>query len=157
MKKTPPRILFVDGPNLNVLGKREPSIYGGQTLEDIRRAVTDAARREGATVEFFQSNHEGEIVDRLQKARGEVDGIVINPAGYTHTSVAIRDALVYCALPSVELHLSNPSKREEFRKVSLVEDVVAGRICGIGGYGYVLALQAILHLLRERGTDRAGR
>ncbi len=157
MKKTSPRVLFVDGPNLNVLGKREPSVYGGQTLEDIRKAVSEAARKEGATVEFFQSNHEGEIVERLQKARGEADGIVINPAGYTHTSVAIRDALLYSAVPAVELHLSNPSKREEFRKVSLVEDVVAGRICGIGGYGYVLALQAILHLLREGGRDRAGR
>jgi len=157
VKKTSPRVLFVDGPNLNVLGKREPSVYGGQTLEDIRKAVSEAARKEGATVEFFQSNHEGEIVERLQKARGEADGIVINPAGYTHTSVAIRDALLYSAVPAVELHLSNPSKREEFRKVSLVEDVVAGRICGIGGYGYVLALQAILHLLREGGRDRAGR
>jgi 3-dehydroquinate dehydratase-2 len=157
VKKTLPRVLFVDGPNLNVLGKREPSVYGGQTLEDIRKAVSGAARKEGATVEFFQSNHEGEIVDRLQKARGEVDGVVINPAGYTHTSVAIRDALVYSGLPAIELHLSNPSKREQFRKVSLVEDVVVGRICGIGGYGYVLALHAILHLLREKGRDRAGR
>lgn len=157
MKKTSPRILFVDGPNLNVLGKREPSVYGGQTLEDIRKAVSAAARREGATVAFFQSNHEGEIVDRLQKARDEADGIVINPAGYTHTSVSIRDALLFCGLPAIELHLSNPSKREEFRKVSLVEDVVVGRICGIGGYGYVLALQAVLHVLREKGRDRAGR
>lgn len=157
MKKNLPRVLFVDGPNLNVLGKREPAVYGGRTLDDIRKDVSDAARREGATVEFFQSNHEGEIVERLQKARGGVDGIVINPAGYTHTSVAIRDALVYSAVPAVELHLSNPSKREEFRKVSLLEDVVVGRICGIGGYGYVLALQAILHLLKDRGRDRAGR
>jgi 3-dehydroquinate dehydratase-2 len=149
VKKAPLRILFVDGPNLNVLGKREPSVYGGKTLDEIRGAVSAAARREGAEATFFQSNHEGEIVERLQSARGEVDGIVINPAGYTHTSVAIRDALIYSGLPAVELHLSNPSKREEFRKVSLVEDVVAGRICGIGGYGYVLALMAILHLLRE--------
>ncbi len=157
MKKTSPRILFVDGPNLNVLGKREPSVYGGQTLEDIRKAVSAAARREGASVAFFQSNHEGEIVDRLQKARDEVDAIVINPAGYTHTSVSIRDALLFSGLPAIELHLSNPSKREEFRKVSLVEDVVVGRICGFGGYGYVLALQAALHVLREKGRDRAVR
>ena len=154
--KSSPRILFVDGPNLNVLGKREPSVYGGQTLEGIRKAVSAAARREGAVVTFFQSNHEGEIVDRLQRAREEVDGIVINPAGYTHTSVSIRDALLYSGLPAIELHLSNPSRREEFRKVSLVEDVVVGRICGIGGYGYVLALQALLHVLRERG-GRAGK
>ncbi len=154
--KPSPRILFVDGPNLNVLGKREPSVYGGQTLEGIRKAVSAAARREGAEVTFFQSNHEGEIVDRLQRAREEVDGIVINPAGYTHTSVSIRDALLYSGLPAIELHLSNPSSREEFRKVSLVEDIVVGRICGIGGYGYVLALQALLHVLRERG-GRAGK
>jgi len=148
---TSPRILFVDGPNLNVLGKREPSVYGSQSLSDIRKAVSAAARKEGATASFFQSNHEGEIVERIQKAREEADGIVINPAGYTHTSVAIRDALLYCGLPAIELHLSNPAKREEFRKVSLVEDVVVGRICGIGGYGYVLALHALLHILKERG------
>jgi 3-dehydroquinate dehydratase-2 len=148
---TSPRILFVDGPNLNVLGKREPSVYGRQSLSDIRKAVSAAARKEGATATFFQSNHEGEIVERIQKAREEADGIVINPAGYTHTSVAIRDALLYCGLPAIELHLSNPAKREEFRKVSLVEDVVVGRICGIGGYGYVLALHALLHVLKDGG------
>jgi len=151
-----PRILFIDGPNLNVLGKREPSVYGRQSLADIRQDVSAAARKEGATTTFFQSNHEGEIVERIQKAREEADGIVINPAGYTHTSVAIRDALLFSGLPAIELHLSNPAKREDFRKVSLVEDVVTGRICGIGGYGYVLALQALLHLLRE-GRGRARR
>lgn len=156
MRKSAPRILFVDGPNLNVLGTREPSVYGSQTLEDIRGAVSADARREGASVAFFQSNHEGEIVERIQKARDDADGIVINPAGYTHTSVAIRDALLYCGLPAIELHLSNPAKREEFRKVSLVEDVVLGRICGIGGYGYVLALQALLHILREGGGRARG-
>ena len=156
MKATAPRILVVDGPNLNVLGEREPAVYGGQTLADIRKEVSAAARREGAQVAFFQSNHEGEIVDRLQKARGLVDGLVINPAGYTHTSVAIRDALLFSGLPAVEVHLSNPAKREEFRKVSLVEDVVVGRICGIGGYGYVLALQALLHLLRREGPRARG-
>jgi len=149
MKKTNRRILFVDGPNLNVLGEREPSVYGAQTLADIRKTVSGVARREGAAVAFFQSNHEGEIVERLQGARRDADGIVINPAGYTHTSVSIRDALLFSGLPAIEVHLSNPAKREDFRKVSLVEDVVLGRICGIGGYGYVLALQALLHILRE--------
>ncbi len=148
MKRRVPRILFVDGPNLNVLGTREPGIYGRQTLAEIRKLVSEAARREGAQVAFFQSNHEGEIVDRLQKARDEADGLVINPGGYTHTSVAIRDALLFSGVPAIEVHLSNPSTREEFRKLSLVEDVVRGRICGIGGYGYVLALQALLHVLR---------
>jgi 3-dehydroquinate dehydratase-2 len=147
VKKSSPRILFVDGPNLNVLGEREPSVYGAETLADIRKAVSTAARAAGAKVEFFQSNHEGEIVERLQRARGDSDGLVINPAGYTHTSVAIRDALLFCGVPAIEVHLSNPSRREEFRKVSLVEDIVLGRICGVGGYGYVLALQAILRHL----------
>lgn len=149
--KRAPRILFVDGPNLNVLGEREPSVYGRETLADIRDAVTRAAGREGAAVSFFQSNHEGEIVERLQAAKRRFDGIVINPAAYTHTSVAVRDALIYTGLPAFEVHLTNPSSREAFRKVSLVEDVVIGRICGIGGYGYTLALLALLHLLRREG------
>jgi 3-dehydroquinate dehydratase-2 len=146
-----PRILFIDGPNLNVLGLREPEVYGNTTLDEIRRDVSREARREGASVEFFQSNHEGEIVGRLQEARGKFDGIVINPGGYTHTSVAIRDALVYTGAPAVEVHLSNPGKREPFRRTSLVEDVVVGRIAGFGGYGYVLALSALLRHLREAG------
>jgi 3-dehydroquinate dehydratase-2 len=146
------RILFLDGPNLNVLGKREPALYGKETLAEIRRAVTEAARGEGASVEFFQSNHEGELVTRLQEARDTADGIVINPGGYTHSSVAIRDALIYAGLPGVEVHLSNLARREPFRKQSLIEDVVVGRIAGFGGFGYVLALHAVLdHLRREGG------
>jgi 3-dehydroquinate dehydratase-2 len=146
-----PRILFVDGPNLNILGTREPGIYGTSTLADIRREVAQAARREGADAEFFQSNHEGEIVTRLQEARGKADGIVINPAAYTHTSVAIRDALVSTGIPAVEVHLSNPAAREPFRRTSTIEDVVVGRIAGFGGHGYVLALAAILRRIRETG------
>ena len=146
------RILFIDGPNLNVLGEREPSVYGRETLADIRAAVKAAARAEGVTAAFFQSNHEGEIVERLQAAKRRYDGVVINPAGYTHTSVAVRDALLYCGLPAIEVHLSNPASREDFRKVSLVEDVVVGRICGFGGYGYTLALLALTHRLRQKGT-----
>jgi 3-dehydroquinate dehydratase-2 len=145
------RILFVDGANLNVLGKREPEIYGKATLEGIRREITRAARQEEVAVEFFQSNHEGEIVVRLQEARGNVDGIVINPGGYTHTSVAIRDALIYAGAPAVEVHLSNPGRREPFRRTSLIEDVVVGRIAGFGGFGYLLALSALLNHLREAG------
>jgi len=147
------RILFLDGPNLNVLGEREPGIYGKKTLAEIRRRVTEAAREEGgASVEFFQSNHEGEIVTRLQEARENADGLVINPGGYTHSSVAIRDALLYAGLPAVEVHLSNLARREPFRKQSLIEDVAVGRIAGFGGFGYVLALRALLdHLRREGG------
>ncbi len=144
------RILFVDGPNLNVLGTREPGIYGRTTLADIRREVKRAAAREGADVSFFQSNHEGEIVGALQDARGRVDGIVINPAAYTHTSIAIRDALIYSGVPAVEVHLSNPASREPFRRESTVEDVVVGRIAGFGGHGYLLALSGLLNRLREK-------
>lgn len=149
MSRATSRILFVDGPNLNVLGKREPGTYGRQTLEEIRCAVREAAAREGVEVSFFQSNGEGEIVTALQEARDTADGVVINPGGYTHTSVAIRDALIYSGLPAVELHLSNPHRREPFRHVSLVADVVIGRIAGFGGYGYLMALSAILHHLRD--------
>lgn len=146
------RILFIDGPNLNVLGKREPGVYGKKTLAGVRRDVTEVARREGASITFFQSNHEGEIVTRLQEARDKADGLVINPGGYTHSSVAIRDALLYAGIPSVEVHLSNLACREPFRKQSLIEDVVVGRISGFGGFGYVLALHAIVdHLRREIG------
>ncbi len=146
------RVLVVDGPNLNVLGTREPALYGSETLPQTRAAVAEAAKEEGAAVEFFQSNHEGEIVERLQKCRGTQDGILINPGAYTHTSVAIRDALLYCGVPAVEVHLSNPGARESFRKLSYIEDVAAGRISGFGGHGYVLALRGLVGLLRKRGV-----
>jgi 3-dehydroquinate dehydratase-2 len=141
----------VDGPNLNVLGLREPSVYGTSTLEEIRDAVRKAAGEAGAEVSFFQSNHEGEIVEALQAARDRADAVVINPAAYTHTSVAIRDALSYAALPSVELHLSNPHRREPFRHVSTVSDVVDGRVAGFGPHGYVMALSGALSLLARKG------
>ena len=161
MPRVRPRVLFVDGPNLNVLGRREPRIYGRKTLEDIRRDVTAAARRAGASVAFFQSNHEGEIVGALQDARGRYDALVLNPGGYTHTSVAIRDALLYSGLPAVEVHLSNPAAREPFRRTSLVEDAVVGRIAGFGGFGYVLALSAVLDHIKggdaRRALPRGGR
>jgi len=150
------RILFVNGPNLNVLGTREPERYGKRTLEEIRSMVTRAADKEGAAVEFFQSNHEGEIIECLQGAAGRADGIVINPAGLTHTSVAIRDALIYSGLPAVEVHLSNPAGREPFRRTSLIEDTVVGRIAGFGAYGYLLSLYGILDHLRGK-PSRVGR
>lgn len=155
MPRSRPRILVVDGPNLNVLGRREPEVYGRKTLDDIRRDVTAAARRAGASVTFFQSNHEGEIVGALQDARGKFDGLVINPGGYTHTSVAIRDALLYCGIPAVEVHISNPAAREPFRRTSLVEDAVVGRIAGFGGFGYVLALSAVLNHIAGGDARRA--
>ena len=155
MPRSRPRILFVDGPNLNVLGRREPEIYGRKTLDDIRRDLTAAARRAGASVAFFQSNHEGEIVGALQEARGKFEGLVINPGGYTHTSVAIRDALIYSGIPAVEVHISNPAAREPFRRTSLVEDAVVGRIAGFGAFGYVLALSAVLNHIEGGDARRA--
>ena len=155
MPRSRPRILVVDGPNLNVLGRREPEVYGRKTLDDIRRDVTAAARRGGANVVFFQSNHEGEIVGALQEARGKFEGLVINPGGYTHTSVAIRDALIYSGIPAVEVHISNPAAREPFRRTSLVEDAVVGRIAGFGGFGYVLALSAVLNHIEGGDARRA--
>jgi len=140
------RILFVNGPNLNLLGEREPSIYGRATLQQINDRVRDKAREAGADVVFFQSNHEGEIVERIQKARGQFDALVINPAAFTHTSVAIRDALLAAGILAIEVHLSNPARREAFRQKSLISDVVNGTISGFGEVSYYLALQAAMEL-----------
>lgn len=136
------RILFLNGPNLNLLGEREPSLYGHKTLDQINDRIRDLAREKGVEVVFFQSNHEGELVERIQKAKGQFDAIVINPAAYTHTSVAIRDGLLAAGVPAIEVHLSNPARREEFRHRSLISDVVAGMISGFGEGSYYLALQA---------------
>ncbi len=140
------RILFINGPNLNLLGEREPSIYGRATLEQINNRIRDRARETGEEVVFFQSNHEGEIVERIQKGKGQFDVLVINPAAYTHTSLAIRDALLAAGIPTIEVHLSNPAKREEFRQSSLISDVAVGTICGFGETSYYLALQAAMEL-----------
>ena len=143
------RILFINGPNLNLLGEREPSIYGRATLEQINNRIRDRARETGEEVVFFQSNHEGEIVERIQKGKGQFDVLVINPAAYTHTSLAIRDALLAAGIPTIEVHLSNPAKREEFRQESLISDVAVGTICGFGETSYYLALQAAMELLKK--------
>jgi 3-dehydroquinate dehydratase-2 len=143
------RILFINGPNLNLLGEREPSIYGRATLEQINNRIRDRARETGEEVVFFQSNHEGEIVERIQKGKGQFDVLVINPAAYTHTSLAIRDALLAVSIPTIEVHLSNPASREPFRQKSLISDVVVGTICGFGETSYYLALQAATELLKK--------
>lgn len=145
------RILFMNGPNLNLLGEREPSIYGRSTLDQINDRIRDRAREAGVEVVFYQSNHEGEIVERIQKAKGQFDVLVINPAAYTHTSVAIRDALLAVGIPTIEVHLSNPGKREAFRRRSLISDVVVGVISGFGEESYYLALQAGTHLFGKKG------
>jgi 3-dehydroquinate dehydratase-2 len=139
------RLLVLHGPNLNLLGTREPDVYGRVTLAQIDQALADKARATGAELSSFQSNHEGAIVDRIQQARTEqVDFVLINPAAYTHTSVAIRDALAGVALPFVEIHLSNVHKREAFRHHSYFSDLAEAVICGLGWKGYLYALDFAL-------------
>lgn len=135
------KILVINGPNLNMLGIREPDIYGAQNFEALQKFIKDSAAELGLTVSLFQSNHEGEIVDVIQSAYGVYDGIVINPAAYTHTSVAILDALKSVAIPTVEVHLSDINSREEFRKFSYVSMVAKKTICGLGFEGYKEALR----------------
>jgi 3-dehydroquinate dehydratase II len=141
------RVLVLHGPNLNMLGTREPDIYGHDTLEDIDIRLHALAREVGVTVEAFQSNAEGALVDRVQASRGAADAIIINAGAYTHTSVAIRDALLASALPVIEVHLSNPYKREAFRHRSLIADIAAGQIVGFGADSYLLGLRAAAALL----------
>lgn len=143
------KILLVNGPNLKLLGTREPGIYGNETLLDIVDRVTAHARGKGAEVTAFQSDVEGALVEVIGAARGAYDGIIINPAAYTHTSVAVRDAISACGLPVVEVHLSNTHKRESFRHASLTAPVCVGQIMGFGGYGYVMAVDALLHCLGQ--------
>ena len=139
--QTQPRILVLHGPNLNLLGTREPAIYGSETLADVNRMLVEAGASEGITVDTFQSNHEGALVDRIQAARTDGTGfIVINPAAYTHTSAAMRDAFAAISIPFIEVHLSNVHKRETFRHHSYFSDIAVGTIVGLGSRGYMLAL-----------------
>jgi 3-dehydroquinate dehydratase-2 len=138
-----PIILVLNGPNLNMLGTRQPEIYGHETLADIENACLRHGARLGFAVEFRQSNHEGELVDMIQQARGRVAGLVLNAGAYTHTSVAIHDALLAVDVPVVEVHLSNIHQREPFRHHSYVSKVARGMICGFGSHGYILALDAL--------------
>jgi len=142
-------ILVMNGPNLNLLGTRQPEIYGATTLADIERNCTNAAARLGITVSFVQSNHEGVLIDEIHAARGTYDGIVLNAGAYTHTSVAIMDAIKSVALPVVELHLSNIHQRESFRHTSYISKVAVGQICGFGAAGYPLALEALATFLGD--------
>ncbi|HEY7957808.1 MAG TPA: type II 3-dehydroquinate dehydratase [Polyangia bacterium] len=146
----PPRhVAVLHGPNLNLLGTREPAVYGTVTLAEIDRGLVERAKARGATVESFQSNLEGELVQRIQEVAGRAQAIVINPAAYTHTSVAIRDALSAVGLPAVEVHLSNLHRREPFRRRSLTAPACIGTIAGFGARSYYLALTAALDLLED--------
>jgi 3-dehydroquinate dehydratase-2 len=141
------RVLILNGPNLNLLGVREPAIYGHQTLADIEAECRSFGERRGLSITFRQSNHEGQLIEWIQQAREQADAIVINPAGYTNTSIAILDSLKMFEGPIVEVHLSNIHKREAFRHVSYVSMVATGVICGLGAQGYLLALDAIAERL----------
>jgi 3-dehydroquinate dehydratase-2 len=143
------RVLVLHGPNLNLLGSREPEVYGRTTLAEIDGALVEAGRGAGCEVRCFQSNHEGELIDRVQQAREWAHGILVNPGGLTHTSVALRDALLAVGLPVVEVHLSNVFAREPFRRHSYVSDVAVGVVTGFGAESYRLGLEGLLaHLSR---------
>jgi len=143
------KILIINGPNLNLLGEREQSQYGSITFNSLKKMCLEKSKELGINLEFLQSNIEGEIVTMIQDARQKYDGIIINAAGFTHTSVSIRDALVIYKKPIIELHISNIYKREEFRHKSLISAVVSGVICGLGANGYILAINAMQELLRN--------
>ena len=141
------KILIINGPNLNLLGEREESKYGKVTLDEVKKSCETYAKTNGILIKFEQSNIEGELVTMIQKSKGEFDGIIINAAGYTHTSVAILDALLAVKLPTIELHITNIYNREEFRKKSLISKAAKGIICGFGVKGYIMALDSINDIL----------
>lgn len=144
------RIALINGPNLNLLGSREPDIYGPHTLADIEERSARRAAELGVEMVCFQSNHEGEIIDFIQKQGAEAEGFIINPGAFTHYSIAIRDALASVAKPVVEVHLSNIYGREEFRRTSVIAEIALGQVSGLGWRGYVLALEALTELLEEK-------
>ena len=143
------KIVVIQGPNLNMLGVREQQIYGPMKLEQIHAQMKDVASQNGLEIEFFQSNLEGEIVDKLQECYGDAHGIIINPAAYTHTSIAIRDAISAVGLPTIEVHISNIHRREEFRQKNMIAPVCASSIVGFGPFGYHLAMVGMMQILNE--------
>lgn len=154
------KIVVIQGPNLNMLGHREQNIYGPMKLEEIHTQMENVAKQNSVDIEFFQSNLEGEIVDKIQECVGVADGIIINPAAYSHTSIAIRDALAGAAIPAIEVHISNLYRREEFRHKSVVSQVCNGTIVGFGPLGYHLAMIAMLQVFQEvaaiKNAQKAG-
>jgi 3-dehydroquinate dehydratase-2 len=145
------KILVINGPNLNLLGKREPDIYGAASLDDIVTMVKKRGKELGAEVESFQSNEEGTLVTKIGASSGKYDGIILNPAAYTHTSVALRDAILASKVPCIEVHLSNIYAREEFRQKSLTAAACVGQISGFGGMSYVLALEGLVAHVKDKG------
>jgi 3-dehydroquinate dehydratase-2 len=146
------KILLLHGPNLNLLGIREPNVYGKMTLEIINERVTEYGRGLNVDITSFQSNHEGALIDSLHEARNWASGIIFNPGGYTHTSIALRDAISAIVIPVVEVHLSNVYAREEFRHKSVISAVCKGKISGFGWYSYILGLQALVAICNENGS-----
>jgi 3-dehydroquinate dehydratase-2 len=143
------RVTVLNGPNLNLLGVREPAVYGRATLAEVESLVRTEATGLGVAMTWFQSNHEGALIDEVQAARGTADGLLVNAGGYTHTSVALRDALLAVALPFVEVHLSNPYARDPFRRQSLMADLAIGVVAGFGPQSYLLALRALVARLAD--------
>jgi 3-dehydroquinate dehydratase-2 len=150
---TPATIFVLNGPNLNLLGSREPRIYGTQTLDDIKESLEERAKGLGVRVDFRQSNHEGELVDWIQEAMAKASAIIINAGAYSHTSIAIRDALAALQIPIIEVHLSNIHAREPFRRQSFVSQVARGAIVGLGSHGYLLALDAAAQFAKNAGKS----
>ncbi|QKF64309.1 type II 3-dehydroquinate dehydratase [Campylobacter corcagiensis] len=143
------KIVVIQGPNINMLGTRERNIYGVMSMEDIHAQMKAVAEQNSVEIEFFQSNLEGEIVDRIQECLGDADGIIINPAAYSHSSIAIRDAIAAVNLPAIEVHISNIARREEFRQKSVISAVTAGQIIGFGPVGYHLAMVGMLQIFSQ--------
>ncbi len=147
--KERPQVLVLHGPNLDMLGHREPSLYGSATLDQIDAEIKDTAQRLGMGADCFQSNYEGALVEKLHEAIEHYDAVIINPAAFTHTSVAIRDALLMLDIPIIEVHLSNIYKRESFRHVSYVADVATARVAGFGKKGYIMAVEAVAKMVKR--------
>jgi len=147
------RLLLLNGPNLNLLGTREPGVYGQKTLADIEHEVERTLKENGWEFDAFQSNHEGDLIDAIQESRQETTGIIFNPGAYTHTSIALRDAIASIDVPVIEVHISNVHKRESFRHTSLISPVTWGQIVGMGTIGYTLAAQAFIDHFREENED----
>ena len=151
------RILVIHGPNLNLLGSREQELYGRLTLPEINRQIKKTAKKIKVEIEIFQSNDEGELVTKIGKAKGKYQGLLINPAAYTHTSVALRDAILSVGIPTVEVHISIVYRREEFRRHSFISDIALGQVVGFGPGSYLLGLEGLVGYLKEEGSRGQGK